>query len=383
MARKALSSAQEARLIRHLDESLLQLSGKYEGRHGTSSPLQTLEDFLDALLPLLSFILTIPSAPPSSDIRIAYLLQLTGFLPPALDGYTILDHELDKLFNVLAQFERGWIAVLEVRDWDSARGQASEGPGGGGKMRTTDRVRLESLIKEIKAVLAISLGLPEFVPLENDPFQELLKQQEGRRQPVRLEDLKQPQREREAAEGEEAAMEPVSTASTPSLVPDSDEAMSVDTAVATPSSASIVDDDGDEEGSDSEFEEVLPAADASTSAAMSLSSPTASLPTAYADAPSADGSFVLHFTGPPPPTLQDGELSLGQGETPIVGQSRGFDPDEEYPPEDEVGERVGEERMSEEEAETEDGMEESTRERVKAVFAEAEKVLARLRSEAS
>jgi hypothetical protein len=47
-------------------------------------------------------------------------------------------------------------------------------------MRTTDRARLESLVKQIRAVLAISLGLPQFVPLENDPFLEMLQQRRDR-----------------------------------------------------------------------------------------------------------------------------------------------------------------------------------------------------------
>ncbi|GAA5833225.1 hypothetical protein JCM11251_005179 [Rhodosporidiobolus azoricus] len=370
MTRKALTAAQEARLISHLDKELLQLSGNYEGRHSVNSPLQTLSDFLDAVVPLLSFILTIPAAPPSHSLRTAYLLQLTGYLPPALDGYTILDEELEKLFDVCARVERGWLAILEGKDWDSARGQPSEASERGGRMRTTDKVRLKSLIKEIKAVLAISLGLPEFVPLENDPFQEVLKQQEGRRGPVRLEELKQPRSDEEDG-GQEAEMEPVSSASTPSLVPDGeDDAMSVDTAVTTPTSATAMDDEGEEEGSDSEFEEVLPAADAPTSTAS-----TGSAATAYADAPAADGSFVLHFTGLPPPTLQDGELSLQEGETPIVGQSKGFDPDEEYPPEDEMGDRVGQEGMDEEEGEMEDGIEEGTRERVKGICGDLDRAL--------
>lgn len=51
--RRPLTTAQEARLIRHLDEQLLRLSGDYGSRYSLSSPLQTMEDFLDAVSQLL------------------------------------------------------------------------------------------------------------------------------------------------------------------------------------------------------------------------------------------------------------------------------------------------------------------------------------------
>ncbi|GAA5978818.1 hypothetical protein JCM11641_003573 [Rhodosporidiobolus odoratus] len=379
--RRPLTTAQEARLIRHLDEQLLTLSGDYESRYSLSSPLQTMDDFLDAILPLLCFILTIPAAPPSSAIRIQYFLQLTGLLPPALDGYTLLDESLPQLFDVLSRFDQGWVAVLHGHEWDSALGVA-RGVDGGGKMRTTDRIRLESLIKQVRAILAVGLGLPEFVPLENDPFQELLKQQEERKGPVLLEELRTPAGQQGQAGGE-ADMQPASSTTTPSLTSDDDEddVMSLDTNIATPSASSLADEE--EEGSDSEFEEVAVSGPPLTAPIPSDSSlctlPSAS--TAYSDAPAADGSFAIHFSGPPPPTLQDGEVSLQDGATPIVNQSRGFDPDEEYPPEDEVGERVGEEGMDEAgEGQMEDGVEEATRERVKRVFAQAEHVLDELRA---
>ncbi|BGP13912.1 hypothetical protein JCM10213_002555 [Rhodosporidiobolus nylandii] len=383
--RKPLTEAQEARLIRHLDQELLKLSGAYESRHALSSPLQTLGDFLDAIVPLHSFILSIPAAPPSSSIRVSYFLQLTGFLAPALDGYTLLDETLDHLFLVLSRFDAGWVAVLRGQEWDSSVGAARAGDSGsaGGEMRTTDRVRLESLIKEIKAVLAVSLGLPEFVPLENDPFQELLKQQKGRSAPVRLEELHTPA-SRQAQAGEDAEMQPASGSATPSLVSDAgeDDSMSVDTAVATPSSASLASDLEEEEGSDSEFEEVAVSGPPLTAPLPSDYSSTAHLlsVSAYADSPAADGSFAIHFTGPPPPTLQDGEVSLQGGTTPIVGQARGFDPDEEYPPEEEIGERVGEGDVESEIEE--DGIEEGVRERVNRVFEGAAAVLDELRTSA-
>ncbi|GAA5862210.1 hypothetical protein JCM8547_007772 [Rhodosporidiobolus lusitaniae] len=391
LPKKALSSSQEAKLIRYLDAELHKLSGNYESRHSVNSPLQSLSDFLDALHPLLSFILSIPAAPPSSDIRVAYLLQLTGYIPPALDGYPVLDSAVPALFFTLSRFDAGWVAVLRGQDWDSSTGAPHPLPPGspaGGAVRTTDRVRLESLIKSTKGVLAIALGLPEFVPLEEDPFLLLRKQMEVRREEERIreEEKKVKERERERkrsrrAEGEEedeGEVEMRDEGATPSLVSDSgaeeDDAMAVDTdvsAVATPSAASL--DMEEEEGSDDEFEEVaLPPS--CTSLLTSTATSGTSTPFAYADSPSADGSFSIHFPGPPPPTLTDGEFSLGDGETPIVGQARGFDPDAEYPPEEEEGEEGGEE---------EDGVGEEVREKVRRVFEGAERVLGELRAAAA
>merc|ERR1719487_2749987 len=117
--RKALTTGQESRLVRYLDDELYRLSGAFESRHSGTSRTPDLRSFLDALLPLHAFILTIPAVPPSAALRIAYYLNLTSFIAPALDGYTLLDETLDQLFDVLARFDRGWVAVLRGDDWDS------------------------------------------------------------------------------------------------------------------------------------------------------------------------------------------------------------------------------------------------------------------------
>lgn len=263
-------------------------------------------------------------------------------------------------------------------------GMAKGGPLEGGLaasgMRNTDRIRLESLVRDIKANLAVALGLPEFIALETDPFQELARMQNGRTGDSRSEGVLS------GLGGGEAEMQSASQASTPSLVSDNpvstdtDEAMSVDTEVAgnslpEPTSGVEMEDEED----DVDFEEV-----AAISPSSSHPQQQHVLSDAYADAPSADGSFQIHFTGVPPPTMQDGELSLQQGATPIVGQQRGFDPDSEYPLSEEEGDPIGGNAVTganeEDATETEDGMEESTKDRVKRVFERTEQVLAELRA---
>ncbi|GAA5863888.1 hypothetical protein JCM1840_005806 [Sporobolomyces johnsonii] len=355
--RKPLTPSQESRLIRYLDAELLRLSGQYESRHSTQATLPDLASFLNALLPLHSFILTIPAVPPSASLRTAYYLQLTGFLAPALGAYSLADDVLDPLFDLLDRFDRGWVAVLNGQEWDSANGKAREGeptPSKSEAMRNTDRVRLETLVGEVKTVLSAALGLPAFVPLEFNPFQEIT---------VPRMDPSTSSKPEEYDDGEED-MRSVSEASTPSLVsggstPNTDDdAMSIDT--VTPSN----DSDSD---SDADFEEVIVA-----SPTLSPRALASSVEDAYASAPSLDGSFQIHFTGPPPPTMTDGEFTLNGGDTPIVGQTRGFDPDEAYPPsEGEGGEEEGD-----------DGIDDRTRERCKRVFGETEKVLLELKEKA-
>ncbi|GAA5901484.1 hypothetical protein JCM8208_001815 [Rhodotorula glutinis] len=378
MPKPPLTPTQESRLIRYLDQELLRLSGGFESRHsGPSARLPTLASFLDVILPLLAFVLSIPAAPPSTSLRVAYLLQLTGYLAPACDGYTLDDSHLPALFDALARFDLGWAAVLEGRDWDSARGapappspppQHAAQQGAAAPLRTTDRVRLDSLVRDLQGVLAVSLGLPEFVPLENDPFQQVLRQR----------DLAAPTAGYGGGGGEEddEQMESASGAATPSLVSDAstagdgtdDDAMSVDTTVATPSEVIEADDalDGDDEDDEDgvDFEEVLPPPSSSFSSRTTTAA--CRLPDAYADPPAADGSFSLHFTGVPPPTLQDGELSLSGGQTPLVAQQRGFDPDAEYPLSEEEGEPIVDE--GDEHEQEEDGMSDETRTRLEGVF---------------
>lgn len=238
-------------------------------------------------------------------------------------------------------------------------------------------------MRDLQGVLAVALGLPEFVPLENDPFQQVLRQR----------DLTVPAAGY-GGEGEgegDEDMEPASGTATPSLVSDAsaagdtaeDDAMSVDSAVATPSEVIEADDDLDDENDEDDedgvdFEEVLPAASSFPSRTATTSSSL--LPDAYADPPAADGSFELHFTGIPPPTLQDGELSLAGGQTPFVAQQRGFDPDEEYPLSEEEGEPIIE--GDEDGHEREDGLSDETRRRLEGVFGRTLALLRELRAAA-
>ncbi|GAA5978396.1 hypothetical protein JCM5350_001151 [Sporobolomyces pararoseus] len=364
-SRKPLSAAQESRLIRHLDPALLSLSGSFESRHSPHSQLPTLSSFLDAVIPLLSLVLAIPAAKPSGGLRVAYLLQLTGYLSPAIEGYPLNDESIEKLFVFIEKFDRGWATVLEGKEWDSANGKEKEKDVEGEQpiegegyevqpLRNTDLVRIKSLIQDLRQVLSSSLNLPEMVPLSINPFEQNLGVDVRRRFGLEAEEI---ERTPELSMGEEIGDETTTE----------DEAMSIDT------THTLAPEEEEEDDEDDQFEQV------------EIASPSSSrLPSAYPHAidddsyisPSSDpedspAAFEIHFTGPPPPTLTDGEITINSGQTPIVGQSRGFDPDEEYPVEDDEEEerQAGEEGLI---------SKREIREKVKKVFEETGEILERL-----
>ncbi|GAA5875406.1 hypothetical protein JCM16303_000613 [Sporobolomyces ruberrimus] len=364
--RKPLSAAQESRLIRHLDPALLSLSGSFESRHSPSSRLPTLSSFLDALVPLLSLVAAIPAAKPSGGLRVAYLLQLLGYLGPAIEGYPLDDDALDDLIATIHKFDLVSSVVLEGKEWDSSTGRAKEESAQGEDdqvyavqaLRNTDVVRLKSFVQDLRQVLSSSLDLPEFVPLSINPFEQGLGVDvRGRFGPD--EEMEQTP---ELSMGEET---------------EEDDSMSIDTVQA----ANGQDEDAEEEASDGEFEAV----EIVTSPNSRFSH--SSLPT-FDDgeenetyvSPSSDPedgptSFEIHFNGPPPPTLTDGEITINQGQTPIVGQSKGFDPDEEFPLEDERDDEVQSGGGDDGSARRE------IREKLRTMFARTDEALKRLEAE--
>ncbi|GAA6006368.1 hypothetical protein JCM11491_004930 [Sporobolomyces phaffii] len=337
--RKPLSTAQESRLIRHLDPALLSLSGSFESRHSPASRLGTLAAFLDALVPLLSLVLAVPAARPSGGLRVAYLLQLTGYLAPAIEGYPLGDDSLDTLFAVLDRFDRGWAAVLEGREWDSANGIVRVGTDTGAgsyevqSLRTTERVRLQSLVHDLRQVLSSSFDLPQVVPLSINPFEQSLGVDVRSRFGPEDDDF------------------PERLPATPELsVGDTteDDDMSID-GRGEPTNPSDESDAGDYEDSDAEFElvEIVPPPSHRPPSAHHDSIASGAHTSRSSDPDDSPATFEIHFDGPPPPTMTDGEITINSGQTPIVGQRRGFDPDEEYPSEDEEDEEAGRTRMDE------------------------------------
>ena len=351
-SRKPLTAVQESRIIRHLDPALLDLSGDFESRHSSSSQFSTLASFLDTLPSLLSLILSIPTAKPSGGLRIAYLLQLTGYLGPAIEGYPLNDESLDILFRTIDEFDKGWQTVLEGKEYVNLSAQAKDGGTGGTfevqPLRNTDVVRLRSLIQDLRQVLSSSLNLPEMVPLAINPFEQEIAVDVRRR--FGDDEVAKPEQTPELSMGEDDD------------TTDNDDSMSINTLQPTVE---------DEEDSDDEFEAVeIVSPPPSRHLPLSADSIEDTYISPSSDPEDSPGAFEIHFEGLPPPTLTDGEITINSGATPITGQRRGFDPDEEYPLEDdEEGEDAGEDAADERR---------EIRERVKKVFERTEETLRRL-----
>lgn len=90
----------------------------------SSSSLPTVSAYLYAVRPVLALILQIPPIDPSTSLRIAYLLRLTGDVLNAIPGYKLdaLDSTFNATINELVGFlddlDRAWMAVLQSQVWD-------------------------------------------------------------------------------------------------------------------------------------------------------------------------------------------------------------------------------------------------------------------------
>lgn len=218
-------------------------------------------------------------------------------------------------FTFLETFDRAWLAVLNGSTWHSAEGRAAPTPDLKGKgkalipadtgVRGTDRVRLESIVRDVRETLRAMLGLKRETapPVSLDQDRAILEP--SYRIPtgevaVSAEDG---ETRMSCAIEEVAALESEPEgATTPSL--------------ATDTSSTAGDDEEMSDGDDDsdEFEEV------------EVVSPSASA-VRDDDLP----SFSISFQAPPPlPAEASGQTRLSEPE-----QRKGFDPDAEYGMDDE------------------------------------------------
>jgi len=113
-----------------LDDLFLQLTRNYRKRSDVSSTLRTLPAYLEAARHLLLLVIQIPPIDPSTGLRIAYLLRLTGDVLFAITGYkletsdTSIQETLRDVLEFLGDLDRAWLAVLQSQVWDPSTGQA-------------------------------------------------------------------------------------------------------------------------------------------------------------------------------------------------------------------------------------------------------------------
>lgn len=134
----------------YLDDHFLQITRNFKKRADESSTLRTLHAYLEASRQLLKIILQIPPADPSTSLRTAYLLRLTGDVLNSITGYRLTSENrptngrldgpiastanldsiplplagsaLHDLLDLLDDLDQAWVAVLQGQVWDPNSG---------------------------------------------------------------------------------------------------------------------------------------------------------------------------------------------------------------------------------------------------------------------
>ena len=93
--------------------------------------MKTLPAYLEAARHLLLLVIQIPPIDPSTGLRIAYLLCLTGDVLFAIPGYQLettdttgIQEILRNLLEFLGDLDQAWLAVLQSQVWDPSTAQA-------------------------------------------------------------------------------------------------------------------------------------------------------------------------------------------------------------------------------------------------------------------
>jgi len=93
--------------------------------------LKTLPAYLEAARHLLLLVIQIPPIDPSTGLRIAYLLRLTGDVLSAIPGYqletsktTNVQEALRDLLEFFGDLDQAWLAVLQSQVWDPSTARA-------------------------------------------------------------------------------------------------------------------------------------------------------------------------------------------------------------------------------------------------------------------
>lgn len=93
--------------------------------------MRTLPAYLEAARHLLLLVIQIPPIDPSTGLRTAYLLRLTGDVLFAIPGYqletsttTSIQETLRDVLEFLSDLDQAWLAVLQSQVWDPSTGQA-------------------------------------------------------------------------------------------------------------------------------------------------------------------------------------------------------------------------------------------------------------------
>ncbi|OAX36005.1 hypothetical protein K503DRAFT_772933 [Rhizopogon vinicolor AM-OR11-026] len=156
---QALSRVQERKAVEYIEGTFMDISSAFKKRLDPSmTSLPTLTAYLDATQKLLAFILQIPPIDPSSYLRTAFLLRLTGDVMTSVPGYPPEMKELQSLLDFLDDLDQAWLAVLKSQVWDPTAGEGvdlivpvdhikpGEPPIKSSPVSQTEKTRLRSLL---------------------------------------------------------------------------------------------------------------------------------------------------------------------------------------------------------------------------------------------
>ncbi|TCD66418.1 hypothetical protein EIP91_001409 [Steccherinum ochraceum] len=129
---RPLSQKQERKLVEYLEDHFLDLTGNFKKRlvdlgsplswhqsySDPSTTLPSLSSYLKAAHTLLSLILQIPPIDPSTSLRTALLLRLSGDVMDSIPGYKPDTETLAELLAWLNDLDNAWLAVLRAQVWD-------------------------------------------------------------------------------------------------------------------------------------------------------------------------------------------------------------------------------------------------------------------------
>ncbi|KAF8350676.1 hypothetical protein F5887DRAFT_940413 [Amanita rubescens] len=159
---KALSPAQERRLVDHLDERFLELTRGFKKRSEPNSTFSTLSNYLAVASKILVLILQIPPIDPSTSLRTAFLLRLTNEVLNSIAGYAPTTSALADAVSWLDDLDQAWLVVLQSQVWDADNGEGvdllieADDAAAGVKstpMNQTEITRLRSLLVSAMAEL--------------------------------------------------------------------------------------------------------------------------------------------------------------------------------------------------------------------------------------
>lgn len=143
--------------------------------NAAQSRIPDLPAMTEQIRPLLTVVLSIPPFSTSAALRSSYLLRLTGDVQEGVAIFGLSDYQFAALSEFFDLLDRGWHCCLSGHVWDSAaqtgvpvavdsdfdNADGHTPPSAPRGVPSTDRVRLSSLLLNLRESLRQALALPD------------------------------------------------------------------------------------------------------------------------------------------------------------------------------------------------------------------------------